>query len=222
MPRFNAEGMRFGRLIAEKRFVKERKLKNGKCGNRTFYHCKCDCGNFVDVEAYHLIHGHTKSCGCYKIEATKKANTTHGETNTRLYRIWAAMRRRCYYSKDIGYKDYGGRGIKVCEPWRKSYELFRDWALNNGYTEKLTLDRIDVNGDYYPENCRFITLTEQCRNRRITIMVEYNGERKSLIEFAKEYNIKYRTLYDRYVTKKLPIDVCLTTPVKKKVATEKQ
>ena len=119
--------------------------------------------------------------------------TTHGKSEERIYRIWGNMLRRCDYKKHISYKNYGARGIKVCDEWSKDhgFENFYQWAIKNGYSDDLTIDRIDVNGNYEPDNCRWITNTEQQNNRRNNKLIEYRGEIKTLAEWCRELGIGY-------------------------------
>ena len=159
-------GQRFGRLV-----VKERAVNRGE---QTYWICICDCGNTKVARASDLRRGHTKSCGCLHKEVVagtlhhKINTTTHGKSNTRLYRIWSCMKTRCYNEKWINYKNYGGRGIAICDDWRNDFQAFYTWALSHGYSDTLTIDRIDVNGNYEPTNCRWITLKEQQSNRTNT------------------------------------------------------
>lgn len=129
--------------------------------------CKCDCGKMTKVRPCNLENSHTSSCGCGIAERTSQRLTTHGATGTRLYGIWGGMIARCYDASAIPYKNYGKRGISVCDEWRYSFEVFRDWALSNGYDKRLTIDRINVNGNYEPSNCRWATKEVQSRNQRV-------------------------------------------------------
>lgn len=167
MPRqaINLLGCRFNRLIVTGR------AENDKSGHARWY-CTCDCGKEVVVAARHLLDGNTQSCGCYAIDQTKKHNTTHGETNSRLFGVWYAMIYRCTSPKHPRYEDWGGRGITVCDEWLHDYTAFRDWALSNGYQSGLSIDRINNDGNYEPSNCRWATAKEQANNRRNNIMKE--------------------------------------------------
>lgn len=185
-------GQRFGRLVVLYRDTKS------KPSGGTKWICLCDCGNTKSVVATNLKNRRTRSCGCLQSELTSLRCKTHGDgSGCRLFRIWKAMKSRCYYERDVGYHLYGGRGISVCDLWRGSYASFKEWALKNGYSEKLTLDRIDPNGNYEPSNCRWATYKEQCNNKRGNVHITYNGETHTLSEWAEITGIKIATLANR-------------------------
>lgn len=145
--------------------------------------CRCElCGSEKWYPKTNVINGHTKSCGCHA------SRIKHGEWHTRLYGIWSGMKRRCYVTTCKMYKYYGGRGITVCEKWQ-DYIPFRDWALANGYSDKLTLDRIDVNKNYCPENCRWATYVVQQNNRRNNHVVVYQGKEYTVSELARKLGL---------------------------------
>lgn len=187
--RIDLTGKKFGRLTV----IKE----NGRRHGEVCWECKCECGNVVTVPSYTLRIGETQSCGCYQREQTSKINTVHGDTDTSLWRRWRHMLWRCNDQKCKDYKNYGGRGIKVCNEWEDNYLAFKEWSIANGYKEDLTIDRIDVNGDYSPDNCRWITLQEQQNNRRNNIKLIFDGVEKTVSEWAKIANVSPSKIYYR-------------------------
>lgn len=165
--------------------------------------CKCDCGNYHTTLGKYLLNGDTTSCGCRRariLRETTERQTTHHMTGTRLYQIWSGIRGRCNNPNEECYPNYGGRGIKICDEWNSNFTTFYEWAINNGYKENLTIDRIDNNGDYNPNNCRWVDLKTQANNTRRNHYLTYKGETKSLAEWAEIKKINYSTLRARINT----------------------
>lgn len=207
-------GQRFGRWTVLRRAGLDAAGKNAT------WLCQCDCGNKKIVTKVALTSGHSKSCGCYCSEVSKQLIKPLHERHRdeypkieRLFRIWIKMRNRCYNPQNDGYKNYGGRGIDICLEWSNFYE-FQEWALNAGYSPDLTLDRINVNGNYCPENCRWVSIKRQSRNKRKTIYLTLDGVRKPMADWADEIGISWRTLHSRYV-RGWSDERILTTPVQK-------
>lgn len=166
MHRIDLTGKRFGRLSV----INSADLNHN---NQLRWHCKCDCGQFVDVVGMSLRNGDTTSCGCARRDIMRKTHTKHGayisrSRRERLYNIYSDMKQRCYDTSSKPYKDYGGRGILICEEWLNDYSLFRSWAISHGYHSDLTIDRINNDKGYSPENCRWADRITQNRNRRNT------------------------------------------------------
>lgn len=176
------------------------------CGKNKFGHalceCLCDCGNKTIAEASSVLSGNTKSCGCLKIYNIKNRNRTHGMSNTRLYRVWKGMRNRCYNKNSNSYVRYGGRGITVCDEWRNDFVNFYNWAIENGYDEsadrgEFTIDRINNNGDYCPENCRLGNYFIQANNKRSNRLITYNNECKNVKEWSKYFGFDYKYFHQK-------------------------
>lgn len=191
-------GQKFGRWTVIRRGADH--ITKG--GNRfTSWECICDCGTIKNVTGNSLINGRSRSCGCEHREIQKDVARnnfrTHGDTGTRLYNIWNGMKKRCYNRNAYNYSDYGGRGITVCKEWLGDYCSFRDWAMSNGYNDSLSIDRIDNNSGYYPENCRWVDDTTQCNNRRSNVEYTVFGETMTLAEVARKYGLDYKLLHKK-------------------------
>ena len=180
--------------------------------------CKCKCGKEVIVTGNNLKNGNSKSCGCYNRELLAKINLTHNASNTRLYHIWICMKDRCYNPKNKKYKDYGGRGIIICDEWINDFEAFANWAYDNGYIENVsrgecTIDRIDVNGNYCQQNCRWVNQKVQSNNKRNNHYITYNGETHTVTEWNNILGYKKGVL-SRRIFSGWSIEDAFTKPVK--------
>lgn len=195
-------GNRFGNLTAIELY--ERK------NNKDYWMCKCTCGRNHIAEYNNLIHGGIKSCGCLRKDQLLK----HGKSDTRIYKIWQNMIARCYIESSTNYENYGGRGITVCSEWKEHPEKFIEWGMQSGYANNLTIDRIDVNGNYEPSNCRWASYEEQANNKRNTIYIEYNGKKQTLREWCDELELPYNTIRNRY-KKKWETERMFTQPIRK-------
>ncbi len=160
--------------------------------NRAQWLCECDCGTRKIIDACSLKSGNTKSCGCHKNDYNRK----HGGKGTRLYDCWCQMRYRCENPNNQAYSDYGKRGISVCDEWH-DFSIFRDWAYQNGYDHSKSIDRIDVNGNYEPSNCRWTDSKVQMNNRRNTPHYECDGKSMTMSEWSQETGIPRSTIYNR-------------------------
>lgn len=187
-------GQRFGQLTVIG-------IDSARQAKQTYWLCECDCGTIKSVRADGLKSGSVKSCGCLKrkqdrINLTK--NHKHKMSGTRIYSIWQGMKGRCLNKNNPRWARYGGRGITVCDEWATDFQSFYQWAMNNGYSDGLTLDRIDNNGNYCPENCRWATQQEQARNRRTNIDITIGNSTRTLTEWCEIFNLDYGKMYARY------------------------
>lgn len=190
--RIDMTGLKYGRLTVISFYERTP-------SRRYLWNCKCECGNTVVVDGKHLRDGHTKSCGCYRVEQSTINNTTHGKTGTRIHTIWNSMRARCYCPTSHAYENYGGRGIKVCDEWL-DFNNFYKWANENGWSEEsvgISLDRIDVDGDYCPDNCRWASIIQQANNKRNNLRLTINGETKTINDWGRKSGIASSTIRHR-------------------------
>lgn len=212
-------GRRYGRLVVIER--------SGLApSGHALWHCMCDCGRYHIVSSNQLRSG-TKSCGCLRRERASETNSVAkrnerkkrepvGSEYRRLAQVYNDMKKRCYNPNNKRYSVYGGRGIEVCSEWRNSFTAFKEWALKSGYSDELTLDRKNVDGNYSPDNCRWATRKEQNNNRRNNRIVEYNGASMTLHELSELCGIEYKTLWSRFKAGWSVIDA-VQTPVRRRV-----
>lgn len=159
MKLIDLKGVQFGRLTVIDRAVNDK-------NNLSCWVCLCTCGKSVVVRGQDLRRGRQVSCGCWRDENTIRRDHKHGLSGSRLHRIWKNMKSRCYNPKVASFKDYGARGVRICAEWRDSFEAFHSWAMSHDYRDDLTIDRINVDGEYSPNNCRWVTRAEQNKNKR--------------------------------------------------------
>jgi len=190
--------------------------ERGKSDREWKLHCRCTCGRYTDITPSQFNRGIVKSCGCLR----KKSSYWDSDTDCKspLYEVWKQMMYRCYNPKHKHYQRYGGRGIFVCDEW-KELKSFEAWSNANGYQKGLTIDRINNNGGYCPENCRWVSMETQNKNRSSNIVIDYNGVSKTLADWAKELEINWITLHNRYV-RGWTVERMLTEPVHKKTVSE--
>lgn len=200
-------GKKFGKLTVlsfnhKKQIFTKNNIKNGY---KYFYLCICECGNKTIVSRHHLLFKHTQSCGCL--------TSIHNHSNSRIYRILNGIKQRCYNPNKPKYKNYGGRGITVCQEWQDDFMNFYNWAMANGYADNLTIDRIDVNGNYEPSNCRWITQKTQQNNRTNNHLLTFKNETHSINEWAEILNIKREIIKGR-LSLGWSIERIFTTPIR--------
>lgn len=190
-------------------YLEEQKSVNGRFCVKVL----CECGTVKFMDKYYFNSGKAKNCGCIK-------NMDISDSKTKLYKVWSNMKYRCHNKNSPFYHRYGGRGIKVCEQWLSNFKEFKNWSFNNGYRDGLSLDRIDNNKGYYPENCRWVNQTIQNRNKENNIWLTHEGRTKLLIDWSKELGIEPNILHDR-IRAGWTIKEVLTTEVRKSKAGEK-
>lgn len=184
MKKEDLKGRIFGRLFV---------IKQDNTSKRVKWICKCECGNYKSISATHLKSGATTSCGCYQKEKASESNKTHNKTHSSLYNRWKSIKQRCNNPNNKSFPNYGGRDIKICEEWM-NFENFYNWAINNGYSKELQLDRIDNNGNYEPNNCRWAKAIDNNHNRRNTVKIDG----MTIREFSEKFNMTYTLVHTRY------------------------
>lgn len=196
-PPFNTIGERYGMLTVVSYSTKT--SKSGRIHKTAI--CACDCGGEKEVRYNSLRVGITKSCGCI----IGKNNQTHASSKLKLYRVWRGMKNRCYNQNTASYKNYGARGIQVALEWKKDFLIFQKWCTEHGYKEGLSVERIDVNGNYEPSNCTLIPMADQAKNTRLTVRIEFNGQVKHIAEWGRILGVTPQTVQNRH-EKGWPID----------------
>lgn len=200
-------GNRYGKLVVIKRHECN---KNG----HPLWDCICDCGNTKVASGALLRMGRVKSCGCLLPEANYCMNVKHGMSDSHLYAVWNSMKGRCYNPNNCSYKRYGARGITVCKEWI-DFEGFSLWALSSGYKEGLSIDRIDNDGNYCPENCKWSTTKEQNNNRIVSLIFTHNGKTQNLSAWCEELNLPYFRTWQRIVQYGYSFEQAISLPVNK-------
>ena len=190
-------GQKFERLTATK--LIDMPDKNG-----AYWECKCDCGKTIITRGNRLRMGDVKSCGCIR----KK----HGMTGTLLYKKWVSIKYRCNNPHCTDYMNYGGRGIKVCKEWEESFDSFQKWAYESGYSDGLTIERIDCDKDYCPENCKWIPMPDQAKNRRMCLMFTYNGKTQNLKQWCDDLGLNYKSTHQRIYKLNWSFEKAISTP----------
>lgn len=200
-------GQRFGRLVVES-------LEYSRENGRLKVPVACDCGTRKHVGVAELATGVTRSCGCLVVENLVSMSFKHGGERTALYSVWHGMKVRCSNVRRENYPGYGGRGISVCDKWQKDFAEFRLWAESSGYRKGLQIDRIDVNGNYEPSNCRWVTAKINGNNRRDNVFLTAFGETKTMKQWSEDDRcvVSYVTLKHRISRSKWPHEAALTTP----------
>lgn len=181
-----------------------------KINNSGMLLCKCDCGDVKELSCNVLTCGKTKSCGCLQKDIAKKNKTKHNGKYTRLYNTWLNIKRRCYNPSSKAFPYYGAKGIKMYDKWIHDFSAFKDWAYKNGYNDTLTIDRINNDGDYEPNNCRWATLKQQANNKKNVLKYKYNNKYFTISELSDKFNISHSVLYYRLKIAKWNIERALS------------
>ena len=214
------EGDKMPKLIdlTDQRFGKLIVVKKAKSNSKEVkWECKCECGNSIITKGIYLRTGDTKSCGCFAKEKLIQRNYKHGKRHTRLYNIWRDMIRRCDSESRYAHEYYHDKGITVCNEWRKNFNSFYKWAVSNGYFDNLTIDRINTNGNYEPNNCRWVTMKTQGNNKTNNFLISFNDETHTLSEWSDITGIKSSTIRARIKNYHWSVKDALCTPVGKRV-----
>lgn len=189
MKSLDLKGKRFHKLLVIE------KVKNQK--HKTMWKCLCDCGNTTLVLTGNLNSNRVKSCGCLKNEKLVERSSIHNQRHTNLYEVWKTMKQRCFNPNNKSYKNYGARGISVCDEWKDNFTSFYEWSMANNYNKGLTIDRIDNNNNYCPENCRWVDRVIQANNTRWNKYITINNKTDTLSNWIKFYKISYDKYYRR-------------------------
>jgi hypothetical protein len=212
---FKEKGMpKFIDLTGKKFHFLTVKSRNTGFKGKTMWNCICDCGAETVVDSKNLKFGKVKSCGCLRDKKLSAMRKTHGLSESRIYRIWLGMRKRCYTKTSKPYSRYGGRGIIVCPEWRDGFEAFYIWAMSYGYADNLSIDRIDNDSGYYPENCRWVTSKEQNNNKSNTRKITVRGIAKKLSEWSEITGLNIK-LIDGRLRKGWSPEKAVETPIYK-------
>jgi len=190
MKKQDLTGQKFGKLTVIR--------KGESIGKNTAWLCKCDCGNTKNILAYNLTEGKSKSCGCVRGIKLKKYATTHGESKTRLYKIYKGMKQRCYNENTPAYIYYGNKGVSICSEWIDDFLNFKEWSAKNGYSDLATIDRINPNGNYCPENCRWVSPQKQQNNKLNSMFITIGEEKYTIAEWADKNKTNKQTLYSKF------------------------
>ena len=214
MNNFDITGKQFGYLTVIERDYSATDKRNSK------WICKCKCGNVTSVYRCFLISGHTQSCGCKRYD---RHNNVNGLSTSHIYSVWSSMNARCNSTKKKNFNYYKGKGIIVCEEWKNSFLSFYDWSMAHGYSVGMSIDRIDNSKGYYPENCRWVNLSDQQWNKSNNVKIIYNGETQSLAKVCADIGFPRGTAYRRYQRlkakgKEIDVDYLFAPIEEKKIA----